>query len=427
MPFLKKSNILWHLLLWAIALSFSSCAAIISGSQQNIRIKTEPKGALVFINGQNTYKKTPCKVKVKRRQKRPLKFRQENKVEITVKKEGFQDSKLIVASSFNVVSVPSIFFAGVPFLVDLMVGAHLKYPRNNFLALEPTLPEVKPPLRLPDDLADEHSPLPDLISDIAMDIPQINRTYPNKFALIIGNEHYSNRHNNLPNEVDVSFAVNDASLFMAYANKTLGIPTENIIFITDATQAQMKKGIHKLNLLAQAYGTEAELLFYYAGHGLPHPATSESYLLPIDLTGNDIDLALKLDDVYLSLSEHPSQKVTCVLDCCFSGGARNKEIVQARGVKVVPKIIPVTGNMVVFAASSGNQTAHAHSQMKHGLYTYYFLKKLKENKGNVTMGEMQNYLKKEVSIQSILLNDKPQYPQIVVSPQINEAWKNWRF
>ena len=176
-----------------------------------------------------------------------------------------------------------------------------------------------------------------------------------------------------------------------------------------------------MNLLAQAYGPEPELFFYYAGHGLPHPATNESYLLPIDLTVNDIDLALKLDDVYLSLSEYPS------LDCCFSGGARNKEIVQARGVKIVPKINPVSGNRVVFAASSGNQTAHALLQMKHGMYTYYFLKKLKEKKGNVTMGEMQNYLKKGVSVQSILLNNKPQYPQILVSPQVNEAWQSWRF
>ncbi len=94
---------------------------------------------------------------------------------------------------------------------------------------------------MPEDLADEPSMLPDLISDIALDIPQINRTYPNKFALIIGNEHYSNRHNNLPSEVDVSFAVNDASLIKVYATKTLGIPAENIIFITDATQVQMKK------------------------------------------------------------------------------------------------------------------------------------------------------------------------------------------
>lgn len=43
------------------------------------------------------------------------------------------------------------------------------------------------------------------------------------------------------------------------------------------------------------------------------------------------------------------------------------------------------------------------------------------------MGEMQNYLKKEVSIQSILLNDKPQYPQVVVSPAVNDTWQSWKF
>lgn len=416
------------LVIAAFPFLFFSCAAILSGANQKIKIKSQPMGAEVYINGQNTYRKTPCKVEVERRQKRPLQFRQENNIEIGLKKEGYKDTKVIVNSSFNVASVPSICLAGVPFVVDLIVGAHLRYPRNNYLAMKPLDENIKPSYRPKEELSvnksDKSKPM---VSDVDIHIPETRTKKSNAFALVIGNEHYASLNQNLSGEVDVSYAINDAGFFKEYLQKSIGIPEQNIILIKDGTLAKMQLGIQKLSLLAKSNGPETELYFYYAGHGLPNEMTRESYLLPVDLSGSDVEMAIPLNDVYARLSENPSQKVTCILDCCFSGGARNKEIVATRGVKIVPKANPVSGNMVVLSASTGQQTAQAYNQKQHGLFTYFVLKKLQESKGKVQLGELYYYLKKEVAIHSLLVNDKEQYPQIVVSPQINQKWEDIQF
>ena len=59
--------------------------------------------------------------------------------------------------------------------------------------------------------------------------------------------------------------------------------------------------------------------------------------------------------------------------------------------------------------------------------TYFLLKKLQETGGNVTYGELANYLEDNVELESVVTNDKRQTPQVLVSPEIGEYWKDWRF
>jgi len=58
--------------------------------------------------------------------------------------------------------------------------------------------------------------------------------------------------------------------------------------------------------------------------------------------------------------------------------------VAARGVKVQPKENIFRGNMMVFPASSGNQSSLPYKDMQHGMFTCFLLKKLQETNGNVT-------------------------------------------
>ena len=44
------------------------------------------------------------------------------------------------------------------------------------------------------------------------------------------------------------------------------------------------------------------------------------------------------------------------------------------------------------------------------MFTYFFPKKLQETKGNVTFGELANYVTTEVKKQSIVINGKMQTP-----------------
>ncbi|MBO7051059.1 MAG: hypothetical protein J6W24_00085, partial [Prevotella sp.] len=82
--------------------------------------------------------------------------------------------------------------------------------------------------------------------------------------------------------------------------------------------------------------------------------------------------------------------------------------------------------MVVFSASQEAETAFAYQKEKHGLFTYYLLKKLQESKGEVILGELQNYLTQEVKRQSFADRNKIQTPTVIPSQTLTESWQQIR-
>jgi tetratricopeptide (TPR) repeat protein len=253
-------------------------------------------------------------------------------------------------------------------------------------------------------------------SGVDTNIPQTTRIKDKTFALVIGNEDYSSFQPDLNSEVNVDYAANDAKVFKKYLNKTLGLPNENIFLYTNATAGQMNQAINKMEKLAKSYNGEAELIFFFAGHGLPDENTHESYIMPVDISGSTIQYAVKLGDLYHLLSSNPTKRVLVFLDACFSGGARNEGLVTLRGVKIMPKKEFVSENMVVFASSSGTQSSMGFDEEQHGLFTYFLLKKLNETKGDVSLDEMGNYLETEVNRKSVLLKNREQKPQMIFNP-----------
>ena len=267
----------------------------------------------------------------------------------------------------------------------------------------------------------------EIISDVDEYIPSTSQSNTQTFALIIGNEDYSSFQTGLTDEVNVSFAEKDAKYFKLYVNQCLGVPESNIIFITNATSGQMRQSIAKLNAIASKTGGNANLIFYYAGHGLPDEVTKDAYLIPVDVSGSSVQYGIKLEDLYQSLVEHPVKKATVFIDACFSGGARNQGLIAARGVKIKPKKEQLKGNLIVFTASSGDQSSLPYKEKGHGIFTYYLLKKLQETKGEVEYGKLADYIKQQVSLQSVLINSKEQDPQVNVSPSAIDNWASWTF
>ncbi|MBE9468926.1 MAG: caspase family protein, partial [Bacteroidetes bacterium] len=156
------------------------------------------------------------------------------------------------------------------------------------------------------------------VSDVDINIPINNSVKSNTFALIVGNEDYSSFQVDLSNEVNVDFAANDAKVFKDYVVKTLAVPERNVILLTNATYGQMQQGISKLNKLSELSEGKAELIFYYAGHGLPDETTKEAYIMPVDISGSCVTSGIKINDIYKKLLEFPNKKVTVFLDACFT-------------------------------------------------------------------------------------------------------------
>lgn len=265
-----------------------------------------------------------------------------------------------------------------------------------------------------------------LRSDVDRNIPSTDNANPNTYAIIIGNEDYHSYQKDLNAEQDVPFAAEDANVFKQYCVKTLGIDEKNIVILNDATSAKMNQEIDFITRLA-ARDSKAEIVFYYAGHGFPNEKTKEPYLIPVDVNASNLELAIPLYDLYAKLSNTGAKKVTVFLDACFSGGGRDAGLVASRGIRVTPKKDALTGNIVVFSATSADQTALQYAEKNHGMFTYFLLKKLQETQGQCTYSELFNYLSKNVGDNSLRVNRKDQTPEVNTSPQVQESWGNWRF
>lgn len=265
-----------------------------------------------------------------------------------------------------------------------------------------------------------------LHSDVDKNIPQTEKINPHCYALIIGNYDYHSYQNGLNSEQDVPFAAEDATMFKEYCEKTLGIEAKNISFLSNATAAKMNQEIDFITSLA-ANDPQAEIVFYYAGHGFPDELTKTSYLIPVDVNVTNLSSAIALYDLYQKLSATQAQKITVFLDACFSGGGRDMGLLASRGIKVTPQKDNLSGNIVVFSATTADQVALPYSDKKHGMFTYFLLKKLQESRGDCTYGELFDYLNSNVVESSLRVNRKDQAPEVNTSLQVQEAWKDWRF
>lgn len=256
-------------------------------------------------------------------------------------------------------------------------------------------------------------------------IEKNNLSKQNRIALIIGNEDYKTYQMDLSSESNVDYAMNDAHAFKEYCTKLLGISQDRIIFVTNATSAKMRQAVAKTNLLIKTLEGEADVFVFYAGHGLPDEVSKEPYLIPVDVSGKNPSDGIKLKDFYTKLTEFPSKKVTVFIDACFSGGARNQGLIAARGVKVKATEQKLNGNLVVFSASNGEQSSLPYKEKKHGMFTYFLLKKIKESGGNISYKNLYDAVRKEVSINSLTINDKEQTPQMLMSDDVINTIENY--
>lgn len=261
--------------------------------------------------------------------------------------------------------------------------------------------------------------------EIDTNIPVSNIQKSNTYCLIIGNEDYSSFQAGLSTEVNVDYAANDAKVFKDYCTKTLGIPEKQIKLLVNATAGQMNQGIAWINNLTKIDNGNAEVIFYYSGHGLPDEQTKEAYLIPVDISGSNVTQGIKLNDVYAKLNEFPAKKVTVFLDACFSGGARNQGLIAMKGVKVRPKENLVKGNMVVFSSSTGEESSGVYREMQHGYMTYFLLKKLQETKGDINFKDFAEYIIESVKKETAL-SGKIQTPQLNYSPSVEGTWDGWK-
>ena len=255
--------------------------------------------------------------------------------------------------------------------------------------------------------------------DVDTRIPVNAVTNDKMFVLVIANENYKH-------EQPVPFALNDGEVFAVYCEKALGVPAKNIRRVSDASLNDMNHELDWLTKAVQAYEGEAQALVYYSGHGMPDEDSKEAYLLPVDGYSTDPGSGLSTKKLYSLLNDMKSQRTMVFLDACFSGAKRDDTMMsESRGVAIKVKDEPVRGNLVVFSAAQGNETAYPYKERQHGMFTYFLLDKLNQTGGSVKLGELSDYVTKQVRQKSILENNKSQTPSVTAASD-NADWHNWK-
>ncbi len=150
----------------------------------------------------------------------------------------------------------------------------------------------------------------------------------------------------------VIYSAKSGEAFVATAEKLLGIPKENIVFLRDnkATTGAVKDAVLKISERAEPGDT---IYFYYSGHGIPDPASSEAFILPkdksVEYVGKEPDL--KMRQIYQTLEKSKAAKVVAIVDACFSGMTDGTAVYKGvAAAHFKPKAYIPTPKMVILTA-----------------------------------------------------------------------------
>lgn len=283
-----------------------------------------------------------------------------------------------------------------------------------------------PPLEMDFSNNSDISPNKEIAHNIKIDrtidqnIPASGVINARTFAVIIGNENYSL-------VAKVPFAKNDAQVFAEYCRKTLGLPDKNVRTYGDATFGMMKNAIKDIQNISNAYSGNINVIFYYAGHGIPNEQSKDAFLLPVDADGRETEICYPVSRLYQELGGLNAQRVVVLMDACFSGAQRGDGMLaSARSVALKPKPSTPQGKMVVLSAATSDETAYPYKEKGHGMFTYFLLKKLRDTKGGCTLKELGDYIQQNVIQQSVVVNRKKQTPTVIPSQAVINSWQTMK-
>ncbi len=262
------------------------------------------------------------------------------------------------------------------------------------------------------------------------DPPKTSMNRPDAIAVIIGNKNYET--SIIP---PVKYAAQDAATMKRYLVDALGFDEANIVVLKDAKGRDFVKYFGKENnhqgwLYSRTKKGRSDIFIFYSGHGAPDTNTKKGYLVPSDADLYSISLTgYSLDTLYENLAllskERNPKSITVVLDACFSGESNDGVIIPNASPIFIETTTPILSmkNAVVFSSSRGNQISSWYPEKNHGLFTYFFLKGLKESleQGKqLTASDMEKMLLGADSVNDYAwrLYNREQEPQVIGDKKI---------
>jgi len=249
-------------------------------------------------------------------------------------------------------------------------------------------------------------------SDIDRNIPTTGISVQG-IAVVIGNYNYQNA-------PKVEYARRDATIMAEYLKKVFGFPAENIITIHDASLANMvdvfgSKGMSANSRIKNFFSKGDEIFIYYTGHGAPGLRDKKGYLVPVDANPDNIETTgYSLETLYSNLDQINATKKTIVIDACFSGESQSGSLFKNASPMYIKADLAHLKSGTIITSSSGRQMASWYPEKRHSIFTYFFLKGVKNSavkKEPLTYKQLQNYVTHSVNKVSKKLYSRTQKPQ----------------
>ena len=227
---------------------------------------------------------------------------------------------------------------------------------------------------------------------------------PDAIAVVIGNQLYEDP---ILGKAPVQFAVNDAGVMREYLVHTMGFDPKNIIYMENATLTDFLKVFgddrdYHGQLYSRVRMFASSIFVFYSGHGAPDTNTKRAFIVPSDADPSAIRFTgYALDTLNQNLNKIGEEKkvdnIIVAIDSCFSGGYNDGMLIEsASPIFIETDTVKVHGNNAVMLSSSQkDQISSWYPEKEHGLFTYFFLKGIKEaaQKGRtLTAGDMERYL-----------------------------------
>ena len=233
-------------------------------------------------------------------------------------------------------------------------------------------------------------------------------------AIIIGVEKYRRLS-------AADYANRDASVFVDYAVRGLGVKQENIrLLLDDKADAAEILLTFKNWLPTRIKRGSTDVYVFYSGHGLPSEDGESLFFLPHEADRDLLErTAISQQEIVDAIQRTSPKSVTMFIDSCYSGQSRTGEtlLAGARPLSVKAKQSSFPSNFTVISASALDQISSSSPELKHGIFSYYLMRGMEgEADANgdkqITVGEMQTYLSENVARRAMGMN-RTQQPQVV--------------
>ncbi len=238
---------------------------------------------------------------------------------------------------------------------------------------------------------------------------------PRLHVLVIGINDYAD----VP---DVPFADRSAKQFAAIVQKLLGAQVQNVIVLTDS-QATLGRLLSRLNTLLNRLGQQDQLLFYYAGHGVPGKDGAGAYLLAQDGgPGSYEQPDLQLGHIYSVIAKSRVGKASIFIDACFSGRSGRDSMVF-EGVAPIAvrskQSLPDSDRMTIITAGRDDQFSNQEKAKGHRLFSYHLMRVIIEGGVRQEIGKLHQSLRQRVLEESRRIGPEfEQEPELLGNPSL---------